>query len=108
MLFHEFQEFVTYPFDRDRVRTMTQRLETSQAFRCGLDGNYPADYSPSSERGAIIDLAQIVRGDDVFECMEVDDFGNVCIWTQQKVWFLLRKETANLEKLIFVPRHPPQ
>lgn len=105
MVFQEFQEFVTYPLDRDRVRTRAERVDTSNAFRRGADGCYPEGCSQS--RGRIIDLDLIVYDGDVFESMEVDDYGNVYIWTRQKVWVLLRKETANLEKLIYVPRYPP-
>jgi hypothetical protein len=40
--------------------------------------------------------------------MEVTDYGDVLIWTRQKVWLLLRRDTAKMEKLIYVPRHPPK
>lgn len=108
MIFREFQEFVTYPLDRDRVRTRAERLDTSKASRLGPNGRYPEDYLASKGDGAVIGVDQIVWEGDIFECMEVDDYGNVCIWTQLRVWVLLRKETANLEKLIYVPRHPPE
>jgi hypothetical protein len=108
MIFREWQDFVTYPLDPDRVRTKGERLDTSAAFRRGLDGKYPQDYGPSSSRGAIVDLGMIVYESDVFESMEVNDYGDVLVWTRHKVWLLLRRNTAGMEKLIYVPRHPPQ
>lgn len=36
--------------------------------------------------------------------MEITDYGDVCIWTNKKVWFLHRDR--GLEKLFFVHRHP--
>jgi hypothetical protein len=108
MIFREWQEFVTYPLDPDRVRTKAERLDTSAAFRRGRDGKYPQDYEAASSRGAIIDLGIIVYDGDDFESMEVNDYGDVLVWTRQKVWLLLRKNTAGMEKLIYVPRHPPK
>ena len=108
MIFREWQEFVTYPLDPNRVRTKAERLDTSEAFRRGLDGKYPQDCKPSSSRATIIDLGMIVYDGDVFERMEVTDQGDVLIWTHEKVWMLLRKNTAGIEKLIYVPRHPPE
>src|SRR5258707_962514 len=107
MIFREWQEFVTYPLNPDRVRTKAERLDTSVAFRRGRDGKYPQDYEAPSSKGAIIDLAMIVSDGDVFESMEVTDYGDVLIWTRQKVWLLLRMNTSGMEKLIYVPRHPP-
>jgi hypothetical protein len=108
MVFREWQEFVTYPLDPNRVRTKAERLDTRGAFRRGIDGKYPQDYESSSSRAAIIDLGMIVYDGDVFERMEVTEYGDVLVWTRQKVWLLLRKNTAGMEKLIYVPRHPPK
>ena len=55
-----------------------------------------------------MDFDLIVFDDDEFECMDISDYGDVQIWTKKRVWFLLRKETAGMEKLIYVDRHPPQ
>ena len=108
MIFREWHEFVTYSLDPNRVRTRAERLDTRRAFRRTPGGEYPHDYTPSSSRGAVIDLNMIVRDGDCFECMEVDDFGGVLIWTQRKVWLLARNHPNGIEKLFYVPRHPSQ
>lgn len=50
----------------------------------------------------------VIFDDDVFECMEVTDYGDVMIWTRDKVWILLRKNTNEIEKLMYLQRHPPK
>ncbi len=91
MLFQEWKEFITYPTDSSRVR--------SRAKRMGLSGGQSA---------AVIPLSLIIGGDDTFDCMEIDDYGHVTIWTKQKVWFLTRDGVGGqIEKLRYVPRHPP-
>jgi hypothetical protein len=107
MIFREWHEFITYPLDPDRVRTRAERLDLSDGFRRDNSGKYPEDYEPSSGRGLIIDLELIVYNGDKFECMEITDYGEVVIWTCQKVWLLNRKNTNGMEKLLYLPRHPP-
>jgi len=111
MLFKEWKEFVTYPGDSARVKSREQRLDTSNAFRVGPDGKYPSEMfqCPPAERAAIIPFSLIVSEGDEFDCMEVTDYGHVHIWTRDKVWFLTREgNNFQIEKLRYVPRHPPQ
>ena len=91
MLFHEWKEFITYPADSSRVRSRAERMNV-----------------PGPQGSAVILLSTIVVGDDTFDCMEIDDAGRVTIWTKQKVWFLTRDGAdGRIEKLRYVPRHPP-
>jgi hypothetical protein len=107
MFFKEWKEFVVYPVDSSRVKSREQRLDIANASRIGIDGRYPA--GKSSEMGCVIPLTQIEREGDVFECMEVADYGHVYIWTRDKVWFLAREGNyGRIEKLRYVPRHPPK
>lgn len=108
MLFHEWTDFVVYSLAPNRVRSMSDRLDVSTAYRIGNDGRYATDYSPRSSRGAVVDCSMVLAG-DVFECMEVDEGGRVTIWTRDKVWFLTREGSGGcIEKLRYVPRNPPQ
>jgi len=109
MVFREWREFVVYPTNPDRVRSRDARLNTADAFRVGPDGHYPPDYhSGGNDRAAVIPLSTVIFGDDIFECMDVDDFGHVLIWTRDKVWFLNREGiNGGIEKLRYLPRHPP-
>lgn len=107
MRFYEWTDFVTYPLDPFRVNTRAERLDTSRAFRVGENGQMPSDYSPGGEHGAVIDRRSVIWDDDVFECMEIDDDGQVTIWTRDKVWCLFRK-LGRMEKLIYLPRHPSE
>jgi len=109
MLFHEWKDIVTYPGDSNRIRSREERLDTRNAFRPAADGSYPAEMfqKPIAERAAVITLPYIQRGDDVFECMAIDDYGYVLIWTRDKVWFLAQEGIDDLvEKLRCLPRHP--
>jgi hypothetical protein len=106
MFFKEWQDFVTYPLDPERVRTSAARLDTSVAFHRGPDGRYPKDYKPS--KGAVIDRDVVVKGDDVFEGMCVDNLGHMQIWTRQYIWLLVRDgKSGGIEKLRRWSRHPP-
>src|ERR1044071_1571869 len=59
---------------------------------------------PNRDASRVINL-HAVEGVD---CMEIDDAGRVTIWTKQKVWFLTRDGAdGRIEKLRYVPRHPP-
>jgi len=107
MLFNEWKEFVTYPGDSTRIKSREQRLDTSNAFRIGPDGKYSPEMS--AEGAAVIPLSMIVSEGDKFDCMEVTDHGHVNIWTRDKVWFLTREGNDwRIEKLRYVPRHPPK
>src|SRR5262245_32361857 len=102
-LFHEWHDFVTFPLDPSRVRSMEQRLDTANA----VDPR-AAEYDPSTTGGARVSRTDLqLDGEDAdqFEAMEVTDYGDVAVWTRRRVWCLRRE--AGLEKLIYLPRHPP-
>ena len=42
---------------------------------------------------------------DKFEAIEINEHGDVIIWTRKRVWGLRRAH--GMEKLIFWPRNPP-
>jgi hypothetical protein len=107
MLFQEWHDFVTYPLDPNRVTTLRERLDTSRAFRLQADGQYPPGFKPSGKEG-VVEISMVIRGDDVFERMSISDYGDVCIWTRDKVWVLLRRGSGGMEKLMYVLRHPPK
>jgi hypothetical protein len=91
MLYREWKDFVTFSVDAGRIRSRVERLDT------GL-----------REGVATISLSTILTGEDVFECMEIEDDGYVMIWTRDKVWFLAREGNGGrIEKLRYVPRNPP-
>ena len=110
MLLKEWREFIVYPGDSSRVKSIEQRLNTATAFRVGADGSYPPEMNevPNSERACVIPLSLVVQDGDTFECMEINEQGHVCVWTREKVWFLTREgNDSKVEKLRYVPRHPP-
>jgi hypothetical protein len=91
MLFHEWKEFITYPANSSHVRSRAERMDV-----------------PGPQGAAIIQISTIVVGEDSFDCMEINDAGHVTIWTKEKVWFLTREGVGGqIEKLRYVPRHPP-
>ena len=104
MIYKTYQEFVTYPLFPDKVKSLEDRLDIHKAYR-KLNGRYPEEYSPNSEKGAIIEIDTILNEDDSFEAMEITDFGYVTIWTKNKVWFLTR-DHGKLERLKYIARNP--
>ena len=103
-LYKIWQDFVYYPRDPDRVKTLQERLNVSGA----LDPN-SKDWEPEDAfaHGFIVKIADVVcvAGDE-FEAMEVSDGGNVTIWTKHKVFYLNRR-CNGIEKLTSFPRNPP-
>ena len=92
MIYYEWKEFVTCPLDSEHIRSRAERLDTS--LREGVWRSPP--------------LSTILGPGDVFECMKVGDFGEVMIWTRDRVWFLAREGYGGqIEKLRYVPRNPP-
>lgn len=58
------------------------------------------------EKAVVVTIETIlIDDDDVFEAMELSEFGDVLIWTKKSVWTIRRE--GNWEKLLFVPRNPP-
>lgn len=107
MLFTQYQEFIVFPLDPDKVKSQQDRLNTGQGFRVNTNGVYPPDYTPSSEQGAVVPIEHIVFDNDQFEAMEVTDSGHVNIWTRDRVWFLMREGSNNqIERMKFVQRNP--
>lgn len=107
MIFKEYQEFVVYPLQADKVRHREDRLNIEHGFRINCAGAYPQDYSPSSEKGAVVPLQHIVLEHDQFEAMQVSDSGHVTIWTRDRVWFLVHEgNDQQIERMKYVPRNP--
>jgi hypothetical protein len=104
-LFHEWQDIVVYPLDGERVRSRQDRLDTSQA----LD---PRDrrYTPGCAEGALLSrsylLSNMLHSDDIFEVMEIGDYGAVTFWTRDRVYQLWSHEPGG-ERFKAVRRHPP-
>lgn len=116
VIYKEWVDFVIYPGNAQQVHTHKQRLDVSNAV--DLDKIDPNDTAIMSaavdiarERGALASKLVILANDDQFEAMEIDDYGNVTIWTKQKVWELRRQygfDPKGYEKLFFSRRHPPE
>ena len=107
MIFREWHDFVVYPLEPDKVSSRAQRLDTSMGHRLQSNGEYGDGYTPSSPRGAVIPLSAVIIEDDQFEAMEIDDYGQVCVWTRDRVWALFRVgNEGGIEKLQYLPRHP--
>lgn len=101
MLYKEWVDFVSFPLDPYKVNSREQRLDTSQAIN-----PYSPEYTAEvgTERGAIVSKEMLFLEDDIFEAMEITDYGAVYIWSDKRVWFL--HGDRGLEKLFFVYRHP--
>lgn len=115
VIYKEWVDFVIYTANSRDTQTFTQRLDTSKAV--DLDSIDPKDTDAitkavalARERGAIVSKSSVVTGDDQFEAIEITNYGDVTIWTKQKVWRLhkLRGYECLYEKLLFSPRHPPE
>ena len=93
MLFRQWQDFILYPLDPDRVNSLEDRLDISKA---------------DQRTGFIFTFESAVQSDDIFEVTEISEYGHVMIWTRDKVWCLVREgNNAGMEKMRYVPRHPP-
>jgi hypothetical protein len=98
MIFREWHDFVMWPTNPDRVSTADERLDTSCVGADSCD-------QPEKASAKLVTQAIIVDEDDDFEQMAVGEFGDITIWTRDKVWCIRRSH--GLEKLMYVPRHPP-
>ena len=108
MKFNEWQDFVRYPKNANKVTSRSDRLDTSRAFYPEADGQYSQEFFSSSDNGAVVQIEDILWDDDEFEAMEIDDLGHVLIWTRDRVWFFARQgKEGTVEKLIFLQRNPP-
>lgn len=88
LLVHEWQDFVIFPKDPDRIKAREERLALAL----------------QEEGGFVVKKDLLVRPGDEFEAMRVSELGDVEVWTRKKVWALLRKH--GMEKLFFVSRQP--
>jgi len=101
----EWVDFVLWTSAPDRVNSYAQRLTVSGAV--DLAGPHRST-RPDEVRahGARITWAFLNRTtDDEFEAMSIGDFGSVTVWTKRRVWCIRRE--GSMEKLVFLPRHPP-
>ena len=105
--YSEWVDFVIYPNDINRAWTKAARLDCSKAIRFE-DGKYDEseiNESDINERGLVVTKNSVIfEEDDEFETMQVIEGGRVLIFTKKRVWFL--QHLANMERLIFLPRHP--
>jgi hypothetical protein len=92
------QDAFKWPANPDQVSTADERLDTSYV---GADSRDP----PEKAAAKLVTKAIIVDEDDDFEQLAVGEFGDITIWTRDKVWCIRRSH--GLEKLMDVPRHPP-
>jgi len=102
MIFTKWQDFVIYPMNARKVKSRRDRLDTSKAYFPMDSGLYPNELHASIENGAAIQIESVLRDGDEFEAMEVDDFGDVTIWTRDRVWYIglsLRKIRYYLKTL---------
>lgn len=90
-----------------RIRSRADRLRVEGAIRPNdiPDDLPPAESETLFEKGFRIIESDVVSDDDSFECMVIDDWGRVRIWTRKYSVFFYQH--ADLEKMLFAPRNPP-
>ncbi len=106
-LLEKWVDFVAYPKDAYRVETRGQRLDVSRAVVWDEekdDFTDPEWLKKRDSHGIRITLDQVVWEEDEFDAMVVDSEGNVCVWTDEWIVYLLRDRLG--ERLIRLPRHP--
>jgi hypothetical protein len=91
MIFREWHDFVMWPTNPDRISTADDRLDTSCV---GADSCDP----PEKGSAQLVTQAVVVDENDDFEAMAVGEFGDITIWTRDKVWWIRRSH--GLEKLM--------
>ena len=99
ILYREWHDFVIWPTHPDRISTADERLDTS----C-IGAESPGQ--PHKGSAKLVTKATVVDDDDDFERMAVEEFGDITIWTRDKVWCVRRAH--GMEKLMYLPRHPPR
>lgn len=99
ILYDKWHDFVIWPTHPDRVSTAVERLDTS----C-----LGADSREHARKGSakLVTQTIVVDKDDTFEQMAVGEFGDITIWTRDKVWCVRRAH--GMEKLMYLPRHLPR
>lgn len=103
-LFQKWVNFVIDPLKPGCITSLKERIDTS----CGVDPRSP-EYKPAMraiifEHDILPPLAEFAN--DELDMMEITLYGAVTIWTRNRVWFVAN-EAGHIEKLRFVPRHPP-
>lgn len=101
MIYHSWIVIVIYPLDPSRVLTREERLDTSHAVRI-VGENFKPSLHPQD---AVVTQDMVVRDAGEFVAMEIDDYGFVTVWAENKVYYLLRDR--GLEKFIGLRRNPP-
>ncbi len=89
-IYYEYKEFVILPTEPDFITSREQRLNTKS-----ID---------ESKNINVIKKSLFEQYGDRFEAMEINDFGDVILWTNNKVWCIHKSE--KLEKLLYLPRNP--
>ena len=82
---------------------MLQTCSDDERLNTSCVGTDSRDHEKGSAK--LVTQAIVVDEDDDFEQMAVGEFGDITIWTRDKVGCIRRSH--GLEKLIYVPRHPP-
>ncbi|MFY9221116.1 MAG: hypothetical protein WAQ98_00515 [Blastocatellia bacterium] len=105
VLYRKWIDFVLYPYEPDKVQTLGQRLDITHAVD---KDNALVTFELIQlikKNGMVIKQNSLEDEADNFEAMEIDDKGNVKIWTKKRVGIVLRHE---IESIDYIPRHPPK
>ena len=103
MLYKEWIDFVVFPSNPNKILTREQRVNTTNAVR--FESEEYKNFELVHQRGFVYTKDRIIFDDDKLEAMAINSKGDVCIWTETRVWTLLRR-FGDMEKLIYVPRNP--
>ena len=105
-LFTEWQDFVIFPQRPGVIHSRAERLNVTRAEDVPNAPTASTDFDP--EYGFRVTREYLFRDpEEIFVVMEVSDYGGVMIWTNKNVW-CLRNECGKIEKLIYLPRFPPE
>jgi len=87
--YNEWQNIVVCSHDCEYIKTKESRLNLALC---------------DDDKVIIIFENTLILDDDKFEAMRIDCLGDVTIWTEKKVWMLVKQQ--EIERFIFLPRHP--
>ncbi len=89
-IFRVFKNFIMFPLDPSFIKSREQRLNIRLA--------------DSSKKIHLIEKSVFEQFGDEFEAMEINEFGDVILWTKKKVWHIHKNK--KMEKLLYLPRNP--
>jgi len=100
----DWYDFVIYPQRPELGDSLKNRLNIDKAYRKLEDGSMPLDFNPKSEKGIVIQKSDIECSNDKFQAILINDFGNVCIWTDTRIWITTRiGKSGAIEKIQYYP-----